>query len=291
MRISADTLTAVVGTAACNAVCPYCVSKMTPKAKLDPDHVNWRNYRIACRMALQAKVNTALLTGKGEPTLYPDLVQRYVDESWKAGFALVELQTNGILFIDQHQEYDEHLKRWYDAGLTVLSLSIAHYDISKNADLLTPKREKPYDFWALIDRLQELGYTIRISCTMCRGYMDSGEEVEKLADVCRQHGKIQLTVRSVSRPAKSGSTKVAEWVDTHRIEGVEATVSRYLQEHGAVSMFELAHGAVIYDWNGQNICVNNCLTASPNPNEIRQLIYYPDGTLSWDWARKGAVLF
>lgn len=290
MRISADTLTAVVGTAACNAACPYCVSKMTPKADLDPDAVNWRNYRIACRLALQAKVNTVLLTGKGEPTLYPQLLRHYIDESWNAGFGLIELQTNGIAFINKADEYLSHLERWYKAGLTVISLSIAHYDIAKNAQLLAPHQE-PYDYWALIRQLQQIGYTVRINCTMCKGYIDSGNAVRELAAQCRGIGKLQLTIRAVARPSQSISDEVAQWVDDHRVDGVETSIAEYIEAQGAVRMFELAHGAIIYDWDGQNICLNNCLTASPDPDEIRQLIFYPDGTLAWDWARKGAIIF
>ena len=65
-----NTFTVIVGGMACNARCPYCVSKMTPdcgmKKSAEP---NWRNFNVACKFARDAGVSTALLTGKGEPTI------------------------------------------------------------------------------------------------------------------------------------------------------------------------------------------------------------------------------
>ncbi len=71
MKIS--TFTIVVGSAACNAACPYCVSKMTGKELgMKEPKVNWRNFDKACRLAQVNQVSTVLLTGKGEPTLFPE---------------------------------------------------------------------------------------------------------------------------------------------------------------------------------------------------------------------------
>ena len=99
MKIS--TLTVIVGTTACNAKCPYCVSKMTPACGVDtPCEPNYRNFGIACRFARDAGVSTVLLTGKGEPTLSPDSVTYYVDRSHDSGFPFIELQTNGIRLVE-----------------------------------------------------------------------------------------------------------------------------------------------------------------------------------------------
>jgi len=34
--------------------------------------VNWRNFHEACRLAQLSDATTAMFTGKGEPTLFPD---------------------------------------------------------------------------------------------------------------------------------------------------------------------------------------------------------------------------
>ena len=93
MKIS--TMSVVCGTTACNARCPFCVSKTTPDAGLS-ESVNWRNLDICCRLAEKSGVTTALITVKGEPTLYPDLLGAYIPTLAKH-FPIVEMQTNGML--------------------------------------------------------------------------------------------------------------------------------------------------------------------------------------------------
>ena len=68
----------VVGTNACNATCPFCVSKTTIKTQLNTK-INYRNLEVACKLAEKAGTTTILLTGKGEPTLYPQLITDYLN--------------------------------------------------------------------------------------------------------------------------------------------------------------------------------------------------------------------
>jgi len=64
----------------------------------------------------------------------------------------------------------------------------------------------------------------------------------------------------------------------------------YLSSNGT-KLRKLVHGAMIYDWRGQNICLNDCLTIDPTDNSIRQLIFFPDGHVRYDWQHPGATLF
>ena len=108
MRV--QTLSIIAGSEACNARCPFCVSKMTPSCGLDElkePEVNWRNFRKACLLAKQSGVTTAMLTGKGEPTLFPGQISRYLKELMRYEFPLIEIQTNGIMLAQQPKKYDE----------------------------------------------------------------------------------------------------------------------------------------------------------------------------------------
>ena len=67
--------------------------------------VNWRNFRIACRLAERCGVTTAMLTGKGEPTLFPEQITKYLEVLGEFRFPLVELQTNGIRLAEQVDVY------------------------------------------------------------------------------------------------------------------------------------------------------------------------------------------
>ena len=78
MRV--QTYTIVAGSEACNARCPYCVSRMTPDYEMDEGlpEVNWRNFEIGCRFAKDSGVSTVLVTGKGEPTLFPGQISDFL---------------------------------------------------------------------------------------------------------------------------------------------------------------------------------------------------------------------
>jgi molybdenum cofactor biosynthesis enzyme MoaA len=285
-----ETFTAVVGNKACNATCPYCVSKMTPGCEIDKAHVpNLRNFRIACRLAREAGATTLLFTGKGEPTLFAKQISMYMGLQATQEFPLIELQTNGIIIEEKYDEYIAHLRDWYDLGMTTVSLSIAHFSPQENVKIFT-NGEMKYNPWEVVNILHEVGFSVRINCVLMHGYVQHPSDVEALMDMCNVFDVEQTTVRSITRPDKSESPEVAKWVDEHRIDGIEQRLMAYLENDGAFRLLELPHGAVVYDWRGQNICVNNCLTSSKDPENIRQLIYFPDGKLRYDWKYKGAII-
>jgi hypothetical protein len=76
---------------------------MTPPVgvMLDEPEVNWRNFRVACRLAERCGVTTAMLTGKGEPTLFPEQITKYLQALSEFPFPIIELQSNGILLAER----------------------------------------------------------------------------------------------------------------------------------------------------------------------------------------------
>ena len=284
-----QTFSIVAGSAACNAACPYCVSKMTGKELgLKEPKINWRNFEKACRLSQVNNVSTVLITGKGEPTLYPEQITEFLKHMKRFEFPLVELQTNGLVF-NNIKKYEKYLKEWYSLGLNTICFSIAHYNKKKNKEIFTPKSSY-IDLGKVIEKLHSLGYSIRLSCIMMKGFIDSVEEVSKLAEFSKKLKVEQLTIRSVKVPGMSEDKKVYGWAKEHEItkEKIEE-ISRYLEKN-AKKLMTLEHGAVIYDLAGQNICLSDCLTIKPESENLRQLIFFPDGHLRYDWQYKGAIL-
>lgn len=118
MRI--QTFSILTGSETCNARCPFCISRMTPPLGVDlkEPEVNWRNFAIACRLAASSGVTTVMLTGKGEPTLFPEQITRFLRALADSHFPFIELQSNGILFMDPsdgHLRYD-----WQHPGAVLL---------------------------------------------------------------------------------------------------------------------------------------------------------------------------
>jgi len=276
-----QTMSIVVGTEACNAKCPFCVSKMT--GKYDLPIPTFKNFDKACQFAKDSGVSTVLLTGKGEPTLYPSHITTYLHSLERYKFPFVELQTNGIILNDGLPT-----TLWNQLGLSLICLSLVHYEQKKNKAIYG----KSYDLAEKIKWLHSQGFSVRMCIMMLKDYVDNMEEVWKMIDFCKTNEVEQLTIRAVEQPAVSADKTISDWVtanspDRAEMERVELT----LHDKGSLLM-ELPHSAKVFDVEGQNVCFSTCLTIRPQEgtDNIRQIIYYPDGHIRYDWRYKGAIL-
>lgn len=283
MRI--QTMSVVVGNKACNAKCPFCISKITPEQGiLVPDeNVNWRNFDIACRLANRSGVTTVLLTGKGEPTLHPSLIYTYLNHLSKYEFPFVELQTNGIAL------NPEEMKEWYDMGLTTICLSIVHPISNRNREIYQPDSKDFMNVSETVKKIHDAGLMVRLSCMLLKDYIDSVEKLSALIGFCISNGVKQLTVRPIDAPPNVDNER-SKWVHNHTLSPETAKeMQEYITKNGT-PILELAHGGVIYDIGGQNVCWATCITTNKSAEDMRQIIFFPDGLISYDWKYKAAVL-
>lgn len=290
------TFSVVVGTAACNAECPFCVSKMTRSAACKIPTINKRRLHTACRIVKQAGdgLISVLLTGKGEPLVFPEQVTEYLGEMASYQFPLIDLQTNGVLV---NQVIDSGaMEDWATLGLSLACISIVHWEPYTSQNLMGIN-DGNFDFWQSVDRLHEAGMAVRLNCTLTRSGCGTLDDVAQLINMCRDHKVEQLTLREVEVPDYmdgSGNTKdarkVVDCAETEKPHGFTKQIRCYLEMRGATRLLELPHGAIIYDDSGQNVCINNCLTSTTDPNDIRQVIYFPDGRIMYDWKYPGARL-
>ena len=309
------TLSVLCGTPACQASCNFCIAKMTGTThgvSVAPSKVNWRNLDIACRFAEKAGATTCLITGKGEPTLYPDLVPQYIQRVAEY-FPFIEIQSNGIDMVDRHRGLEvtppkinhDTLSLWQSYGLTLVCLSIVHYERTKNSQFMYPNGY--YDFWDAVKVLHNAGIAVRINCTMVKNGVDDWDKMKTLIEMCKERGVEQLTLRDVAVPDYA-TNEISEWTRKHQIKipvevdrnterGYQTITEMWdatnyatfkLEEDGAVPLLKLNHGATVYDYKGQNVSLNNCITENTNPEEIRQLIFFPDGSLRFSWNFEGA---
>lgn len=296
-----QTFSILAGSESCNARCGFCISKMTYTGGLitkKPD-INWRNFDIAAQFAKQHGATTAMLTGKGEPTLFPTQITEFLEHLQPHGFPFKELQTNGIM-IAERPEFDAYLKQWYDLGLTTIAVSIVHVDPALNRQVYTPYRKEYIDLPALINKLHtvggQYGFSVRLTVTMARGYVDSPDDLEKLLGFAQANKVEQLTVRPVNKPlpGKSRDPEVYKWTGEHQLTpGQIESITGYVASNGT-KLIELVHGAQIFDVRGQNLCLTDCLSmpkqGEDNEPEVRQAIFFPDGHLRYDWQNQGAIL-
>jgi len=254
------------------------------------DQLNRRNFQIACRYAQQSNVSTVLLTGKGEPTLHPLEINWYLDAIKKYEFPFIELQTNGLLFGNPKKNIDSYLQRWYNNGLTTIALSIADYRQEKNKRIFCPNSDY-INLEDVINLLHGIGYSIRLSCILMKNYIDSVDHMLKLADFCRYNRVEQLTFRRIGRPQVSTAPgNITDFIEAHKLSNFQINDIRHFFDEKAVKLMDLMHGATVYEWDGQNICLTDCLTIDPSEEKLRQLIFFPDGHLRYDWQYQGAIL-
>jgi len=284
--VKIQTFSIVAGSAACNAKCPFCVSKMSPSngVSLREPHINIRNFRKACRLAKQCGVTTVMITSKGEPTLYPNQITKYLEALKEHAFPLIELQTNGILMSEDHKQYRRYLESWYAKELNTIAVSVVHYDAIRNREVYLPHKESYPDLPDFISYLHKRGFSVRLSCVLLDGYIDGPESLEKMIKFAKQHKVEQLSVRPVN---KTDNISAPVW---HALRPVQRrSIREYLKKVGTPLM-NLVHGAMVYDVKGQNVCLTNSLTIDPASEDLRQLIYFPDGHLRYDWQYEGAVI-
>jgi hypothetical protein len=129
--------------------------------------------------------------------------------------------------------------------------------------------------------------------------IDDVDSVVDFTKWCKEHEVEQFTWRPATNclPHEVGDDPVKrdvyEWI---KLNGVDGRNVVKIQDHfkygdGTITkLLELAHGACVFDIDGQNISINSCLTESPDPDDIRQLIFSSDGHLRYSWTKEGAII-
>jgi len=304
MNIEAQTLSIVTGGTACNARCPFCVSRMTGNMDVKNEkrpQVNWRNFGKACHLAKASGATTAMLTGKGEPLLWTDLIDEYLHvmaNDLNNPFPIIELQTNGILLrtarrADLRLLQDQTLKSWYNLGLTTIGISVVHWEPEKNKEIYTPGRSY-IDLPALIKKLHDIGFTVRLCCVMVGGYVDDFESVKGMIKFARENQVEHLTFTPVATPGLSEDKEAMEWTSKRLVDPFRRVepIIQGLEMEGAIENMRLPHGARVFDYLGQNVCFNSCL--DPNPTDLenmRNIIFFPDGRVRHKWDSEASIIF
>lgn len=282
-----QTFTVVAGSAACNARCPFCISRQTPNSgvQLKEPEINWRNLQVGIDIAKAHNVTTALITGKGEPTLFPEQLGDFIYRLGKE-FPLVELQTNGLLF--QSTKWRDRLKEYYNDGLTTVALSVVHWENEINRKTYAPHWAEYPDLATTIERLHEIGFSVRLTLMMATPDFTNWKDVRDLMAFTRKNKVEQTTIRPVLLAQSNGDEEIATWSDNHILHPSDIRrIAAHVEQEGTLVM-TLPHGAQVFDYHGQNLALTDCLTIKADTDDLRQLIFFPDGALRYDWQYEGA---
>lgn len=298
MGLRFQTMSVVAGTHICNASCPFCVSKMTGMRNIasTPEPINELNLGKAIRLAELSGVTSVLITGKGEPTLYPEHIDAYLAKL--SDFPFIELQTNGWVFgQDTYRNLDTFhmLEGWQKAGLTTVLLSNCGPDEELNRSIYFPTATswRPA-FEDAITKVHDADLMVRLTTVGIKGGVDTPAKLDDLMRWARSMEVEQVSWRPVNKPSdvEPDWATVADWVQSNGLSDDEVRAIRDHVDEIGTMVYPLVHGSAVYDYRGQNLCLANCLTrdADHPDDDMRQLIFFPDGTLYTSWDLPGSRL-
>lgn len=267
-----DSVFNIVVSNKCNANCPYCISKQTPEVCKDYSKFNYSKLSKAIKYAVRAGVQTCKLTGKNGDPLCEKSVLGNAARLVRNKFPIIELQTNGISL--------SNTKWLYDIGVTLVAISCVHYTISENSKLYEARYPHLLD---KIDQIHSSDLSVRLSCTLIKGYIDSAEKIDEFLAYFEDKGIEQFSFIPVGW--NDNDSKQAQWSEEHQ---VTVNVWDNIRTEGTL-LWETSYGGAVYDYNGKNVYIADCLS-SPIKG-IRSLIYYPDGHLRYSWTKPGAIIF
>ncbi|VVB75016.1 7-carboxy-7-deazaguanine synthase [Candidatus Tiddalikarchaeum anstoanum] len=278
-----ESLRVMIGGYNCNAACPFCITKMMGAGKEAPK-TNWRKFDTACNYSMKGGAQSVIISGPGEPTLYPKDLTETLRKLEKYQFPLIELQTNGYYI--STKEYNKNLQKWYKQGLTTILLSILSQDSTINSKAMNIPY---YNIEDNIKKIHSFNYSLRMSCVMYRGGVNSPETLESLINFARKNKVEQLTVRPIMKPPNPKGA-VYEWVKKNELSTIEQKrILEYLESKGA-RILKLSLGGIVYDIEGQNVAAIGWPTTVPPDEDLKQLLILPNGKLNFDKRYRGAVL-
>lgn len=282
----------VVGTEACIASCPFCVSCEKPnKENLKTQEINVRNLKIAANLATRSNVDTVMLTSRGEPLLFPDEITTYLTELQPFKFPFIELQTNGILLYKQKEKYIPYLKKWYELGLTTITISTVSENEELNRKNYLPNESQYIDLPELIKMLHEIGFSLRLTCVCCKNTMDTPNKVLSYILYAKKHKVEQVTLRPVNDEYRRESTQ--KWIKDNKLDSIQISKLKSFLDEAGTKLLEIDRIGTIYDVEGQNVCFSvplNKYTRDTDPENGRQLIFFPDGHIRYEWEMSGGIL-
>lgn len=284
-------LSVVVGTEACPASCPFCVSGVKPnRENLLPPQVNWRNLKIAGNLANRSNVDTVMLTSRGEPTFFPEQITEYLQHLKEFNFPFIELQTNGLLIARNKKFYKKHLQDWYENGLTTITISVVSFRPEVNQRIYAPE-SKYIDLPDLIKFIHSIGISVRLTCVCCKDLTGTPKEISEFIKFAQENKVEQVTLRPVNDEFRRKSAKI--WVSENKLSANDKQqIKNYLDNNGT-KLLELDRIGIIYDVDGQNVCLSLPLNKNirdTNPDNGRQLIFFPDGHIRYEWEMTGGIL-
>lgn len=279
-KIDAENLTISIPGSACNKSCPYCISKITPKVEYN-ELLYARNLKKVAQYAKTANVASVLITGKGEPTLNPEMI-KVVSKEMK-NFPL-ELQTNGISFMKAGWA-----RFLFECGFDTISISLDFLDGHPIETLI--------DIKEFFEENRIYNMTVRLAFNITDHMLDNFFDIDAYIDLCKIYNVDQMILRNIVNPNYiEGENIYSEWIKNNTKEEkyfkVCENFKKIIDEGKAQLIRTTKFGMKIYDYRGISVTYSDyCIQETNHSDDIRSLIYQADGHMYTSWNSKASRIF
>jgi len=269
--MKATNLSIVIPYKGCDKNCPYCISKMTGYEEVISDTNYLSKLNKARKIAEMAEVTSISLTGKGEPLLNIEYIEK-IGEVFK-DFP-IEVQTNGIKLL----QYGSHfISRLYNCNIDTIAISI---------DSFKSVREFEY----VVKFIKSFGMTTRFTLNLLPDIYNRA--VIEVLDECSAMRIDQLSFREVTIPnnevfinSKMGR-ETSNWIKSNIDRKLSKSFIKELNSvlKDTILLRELPYGAKLHIYKNMMITYfEYCIQDKSSEDDIRSLIYYEDGHMSTTW--------
>lgn len=276
-------VSALVGSDACNGRCNFCAATDLRAAASKNDLMPC-TFKSALKLSARYGGWSLSLTSSGEPTCSPEAVTNALKDyaevaAQGAYFPNVNLFTNGILLADS-DFCDKYLPIWRDLGLTSVAVSVHGINLWDQAAAYGLKHYPP--FYKIFDNIRRHNLQCRATLLLRRNVIDNASKYREAIEMLTDNGVKNISswkianpdgTRNKYSPSRLGMLSIRWWLKCN---------TKLCHGH--------SWGGAVYDYKGTLVRLTDYVTRhNPRKDYVRQLVVFQDGMVAYSWIKEGAI--
>ncbi len=277
----------------CNANCRFCISRTTEGGSTngcDVRLLDFNRLNVGLDFATRCNASTAILTGKADPLQEDPVYLCNLARACRSkGFA-VDMHTNGFGFRNGGRHSLANLN---DAGLTMITFSIASFDAVANANLMGANFAR-FSAKDLIREAADRKLLVRCSLVLNRQGVYTLDGIRAYIQNAKEAGAKMVVIRELWLPNVNDELKdndVYRWNEENRVsmDPFVDQVWELTRQAGSRCFFRryLPWGTPIFDIDGMNVTFARCEESFAG-GTAKSLVHKDDGHGYLDW--EGATI-
>lgn len=273
----------------CNAKCKYCIAHLTKSVRkgLKKPGINLPKLEKCFKYAQSFGCNTGIITSHGETLLGSWTNIENILWLMNKYFGQVDLHTNATEILNP-PEFGRDFAQMLAPYLTNVTITVPHYNQIECA-----KHGLEVNYKYLIEKLNNLGLTVRLSCVIHKEGINSLKEMRNYIKYYGRIGVSQIVFRELWIPILNNPDKRTEkligWCRKNHIPQNE--IDTALRDGSVWSDKELnwwGNGQP-YEINGVAVSSSTC-TQNVTKDIVKSVVYRPDNYLYPDWDTKCRIM-